>query len=206
MSTRPVRRALARLFLQWTVWKPEGLRPEVERFVLIAAPHTTNWDFPYLIAFAEIFDLRIHWVGKHTLFRGPMGSVMRALGGIPVRRDRRENLVSTLARLFGEHETLGLVVPAEGTRSYVDHWKSGFYHIAREANVPIVMSFLDYERKRGGFGPAFLPSGDVTADMDAVRAFYADKKGRHPERFGAIRLLEEKDPPPVPPLAGDQDR
>jgi 1-acyl-sn-glycerol-3-phosphate acyltransferase len=118
---------------------------------------------------------------------------MRSLGGIPVRRDRRENLVSTLAGLFEGRDQLGLVVPAEGTRSYVDHWKSGFYHIARQAGVPIVMSYLDYARRRGGFGPAFAPSGDIKADMDIVRAFYADKKGLYPELFGTIRLLEESE-------------
>ncbi len=201
MSRRPVRRALARLFLMLTGWKPEGLRPDVGRFVLIAAPHTSNWDFLYLLAFGEVFDLELHWVGKHSLFRGLMSPVMRWLGGLPVRRDRRENLVVTLARLFEERETLGLAVPAEGTRGFVDHWKSGFYHIAREARVPIVMSFLDYERKRGGFGPGFEPSGDVRADMDIVRAFYADKKGKFPEQFGTICLLEEKDP-----AGGSQER
>ena len=114
------------------------------------------------------------------------------LGGLPVRRDRRENLVSNLASLFEEYEELGLVVPAVGTRGHVEHWKSGFYHIAREADVPIVMSFLDYERRRGGFGPALMPSGDVKRDMDQVRAFYADKVGKYPEKFGPVQLREEE--------------
>lgn len=194
MSKRPVRRFLARAFLAITGWKPSGVRPDVKQYVLIAAPHTSNWDFPYLIAFAEYFEIEISWVGKHTLFKGVMGPVMRTLGGIPVRRDRRSNLVSSLAELFDEYEELGLVVPAEGTRRRVEYWKSGFYHIARTANVPIVMSFLDYEKKLGGFGPAFHPSGELDRDMDAVRAFYADKKGKFPEHFGPIRLREEDRP------------
>lgn len=191
MSKRPVRRFLARLLIAVTGWKPEGERPGVDRYVLIAAPHTTNWDFLYLLVFAELFDLRISFVAKHSLFWPPLGWFMRAVGGVPVRRHKRENLVRSLAGLFEEHEELGLVVPAEGTRDYVDYWKSGFYHIARTAKVPIVMSFLDYERKRGGFGPALEPGDDVRADMDAVRAFYADKKGKYPELFGEIRLREE---------------
>lgn len=193
MPKRPVRRLLARLFLAITGWKPEGERPVPDRFVLIAAPHTTNWDFPYLLAFAEVYGVRVSWIGKHTLFRWPFGPLMRALGGIPIRRHKRENQVEVLARLFEARDTLALVIPAEGTRDYVEYWKSGFYHIARRADVPIVPSFLDYARKRGGFGPALEATGDVTRDMDRIRAFYAGRQGRFPERFGRIRLREEAD-------------
>lgn len=192
MSKRPVRRTLARLFLSLTGWTPEGVRPQARRFVLIAAPHTTNWDFPYLLAYAEYFELKISWMGKASLFRWPIGVIMRALGGIPVQRHKRENLVMAMARIFDEHTDLGLVVPAEGTRGRVEHWKSGFYHIAQTAGVPIVMSYLDYEKKCGGFGPAIQPTGDISKDMDAIRAFYTDKQGKFPELFGPIRLLEEE--------------
>ena len=133
MLLRPVRRILARLFLALTGWKPGGGRPEPSRYVLIAAPHTSNWDFPYLIAFAWLYDVRIAWLGKHTLFRPPAGFIMRALGGIPVRRERRENRVMAMARAFDGRDQLALVVPAEGTRGYVEYWRSGFYHIAMEA-------------------------------------------------------------------------
>jgi 1-acyl-sn-glycerol-3-phosphate acyltransferase len=159
--------------------------------VLIAAPHTTNWDFPYLLIFAAYFELEIRWMGKHSLFRPPMGWVMRAFGGIPVVRSRRENVVDAMARSFKEHDRLILVVPAEGTRSRGDYWKSGFYHIARLADVPIVMSYLDYTKKRGGFAPAFRLSGDMGTDMDRVRDFYGDKEGKYPANFSAIRLREE---------------
>ena len=191
MPKRPLRHFVARAFLAATGWKPEGVRPDVPRYVMIAAPHTSNWDFAYLLAFAEYFEIEMSWIGKHTLFKPPIGFIMRALGGIPVRRDKRENVVTSLARVFEDYEELGLAVPAEGTRSHVDHWKSGFYHIAREAEVPIIMSFLDYERKVGGFGLAFYPSGNLREDMDVIRAFYSEKKGKFPELFGTIRLLEE---------------
>jgi len=184
-------RLAARTFLRLTGWQAEGGRPLERKFVLIAAPHTSNWDLLFLLAFAALYDIRIAWMGKHTLFRGPMGRVMRALGGVPVVRSHRTRLVDTLAGEFGRREELALVVPAEGTRRYTAHWKSGFYHIARRADVPIVLGFLDYGRRRGGFGPALRPSGDVRSDMDQIRDFYSDKAGRYPDQFGSIRLKEE---------------
>jgi 1-acyl-sn-glycerol-3-phosphate acyltransferase len=193
MPKRSLRRWIARGFLAVTGWKPDGDRPEARRFVLIAAPHTTNWDFPYLLAFAAWFDLDISWMGKQSLFRPPFGWIMRALGGIPIARHRRGNMVESMATAFASHDRLGLVVPAEGTRDHVEYWKSGFYHIARTARVPIIMSYLDYSTKRGGFGPALEPSGDVRADMDRIRAFYSGRHGKHPERFGPVRLREEDD-------------
>ncbi len=189
-----MRRWLARAFLRLTGWQAEGEAPAAPQCVLIAAPHTSNWDLAYLLAFAEVFGLRISFLMKHTMFRGPFGPLARALGGIAVRRDRRSNLVAQMAELFRTHPRLVLVVPAEGTRSRAEYWKSGFYHLAREARVPIVLSALDYSRRRGGFGPAITPSGDVKADMDEIRAFYADKVGKHPECFGPVRLREEDAP------------
>ena len=158
---------------------------------MIAAPHTSNWDLPYLLAFAIVFGVRITWMGKHTLFRGPMGWLMRKLGGMPVRRYRSNDLVQQMASAIQGQDRIALVVPAEGTRSYTAHWKSGFYHIARTANVPIVLSYLDYARRRGGFGPELIPSGDIREDMEEIRAFYADKQGRHPDKMGEVRLKEE---------------
>ncbi len=183
---------IARLFLRINGWEAEGGRPVERSFVLVAAPHTSNWDLPYLLAFGLMYDIRISWMGKHTLFRGPMGWIMRALGGIPVRRDRRNNLVDQMAEQFAARDDLVLVIPPEGTRSYAAHWKSGFYRIAERANVPLVLSFLDYERCRGGFGTVLVPSGDLREDMDQVRAFYADKKGKFPDQFGPVLLKEEQ--------------
>jgi 1-acyl-sn-glycerol-3-phosphate acyltransferase len=190
-----MRRLLARIIISTTGWKPDGLRPDAKKFVLIAAPHTTNWDFIYLLAFAALFDVEISWMGKHNLFRWPFGPFMRAIGGVPVRRSKREKLVTAMARTFDDHEELGLVVPAEGTRRYVEYWKSGFYHIAMTANVPIVMSYLDYSKKIGGFGPGFFPQGNIRQDMDTIRAFYEGRKGKFPDQFGRIRLREEDQPP-----------
>ena len=182
---------MARWFLRLSGWEAEGAKPVANRFVLIAAPHTSNWDLAFLLALAAGFDLRVSWMGKHALFRPPFGWLMRRTGGIPIVRHQRGDMVAQAARRFASAEKLALVVPAEGTRRHVTHWKSGFYHIARMANVPIVLGYLDYSRRRGGFGPAIQASGDVGADMDKIRAFYADKVGRFPDQFGDVRLKEE---------------
>jgi 1-acyl-sn-glycerol-3-phosphate acyltransferase len=193
-----VRKPLARAFLRATGWKPEGERPTAPRFVLIAAPHTSNWDLAYLLAFAEIYDLHISWMGKHQIFRWPFGGLFRALGGIPIRRHERADRVGAMAKEFAERETFALVVPSEATRGWAPHWKSGFYQIARRAEVPIVMGFLDYRRRRGGFGPALRVTGDVKQDMDRIRSFYADKIGMYPEKFGPVKLREEEPQEPGP--------
>ena len=187
-----MRKWIARAWLRATGWEPDGDAPTAPCFVLIAAPHTSNWDLIYLLAFAELYGLRISWMGKHQLFRPPLGTLFRALGGIAIRRHERGDRVATMAEEFAQRETFALVVPSESTRGWAPYWKSGFYHIARSAEVPIVMGFLDYSRRRGGFGPAVLPSGDVKRDMDQIRAFYADKVGKNPEKFGPVQLREEE--------------
>ena len=186
-----MKRLLARVFLGLTGWTAYGQRPDAKRCVLIAAPHTSNWDLPYLLAFAWLYGVRISWMGKHQLFRPPFGWILRALGGVPVRRHKSGNLVAQMAQVIDEAPSICLVVPAEGTRSYVPYWKSGFYHIARSANVPIVLSFLDYSQRVGGFGPAILPTGDLRTDMEEIRNFYDGKQGKYPELFGDVRLKEE---------------
>jgi 1-acyl-sn-glycerol-3-phosphate acyltransferase len=186
-----VKKLLARAFLKITGWTVDGGRPAARRHVLIAAPHTSNWDLAYLLAFAWLVDLRISWMGKQQLFHPPIGWLMRALGGIPVERHKRGDMVGQMARVIEQAESISLVVPAEGTRAYVPYWKSGFYHIARQAEVPIVLSYLDYSRRIGGFGPAIIPTGDVSSDMEDIRNFYADKKGKYPELFGEVRLKDE---------------
>jgi 1-acyl-sn-glycerol-3-phosphate acyltransferase len=187
-----VRKLVARAWLRLTGWAPEGELPRAERFVLIAAPHTSNWDLAYLLALAEVYGLRVSWMGKHTLFRPPFGALFRTLGGIPIRRHERGDRVTAMAKEFAARDRFALVVPSEATRSWAPYWKSGFYHIARQAEVPIVLGFLDYRRRRGGFGPSLLPTGNVAKDMDVIRAFYADKVGKHPEQFGPVRLREEE--------------
>ena len=189
-----MRKLLAKSFLRATGWQSAGAPPTLAKYVLIAAPHTSNWDLVYLLALAEVYGLRISFMMKHTLFRGPLGPLFRSLGGIPIDRRRRENLVKQMVEAFAARDSLVLVVPAEGTRARVERWKSGFYHIAHGARVPIVLGYLDYARQRGGFGPLLVPTGRIVEDMDFVRDFYADKVGRTPPDFAEPRLREEDGP------------
>ncbi len=186
-----VRKLLARIWLAIWRWKVVQQEPIPPKCVMIAAPHTSNWDFPITMAMAADHGIDIRWLGKSQMFVPVFGALFRWLGGISVERSSASGLVGDLAAEFSRHDELILVVPAEGTRSKVDYWKSGFYRIAEQAGVPIVCAFVDKATRSGGFGPVIMPSGDVTADMDLIRAFYADKTGFKPERFGVPRLREE---------------
>jgi 1-acyl-sn-glycerol-3-phosphate acyltransferase len=187
---------VGRSILRVSGWRIGEPPPDLDRYVLIAAPHTTNWDLVYTLAIGTTLGMRVAWMGKHTLFRGPLGWFLRAMGGLPIDRRSRGDLVQRMAEEFARRETLVLTVPPEGTRSYAKHWKSGFYHIALAAGVPVVLGYLDYAKKQGGFGPAVRLTGDMDADMERIRAFYADKKGKYPENFGPVRLREQ-DPRPA---------
>lgn len=186
-----VRRVAGRFFLGVTGWAFEGPVPEVRRYVLIAAPHTSNWDFVLMMAMAFSLNIRLRWFGKASLFASPLGWLYRALGGIPALRSASTNLVEQSVARFALEDDLVLAVPAEGTRGLEATWRSGFYHIARLAEVPIVLGYLDYARKRGGLGPLVCPGRDVVEDMTRIRSFYADKVGRYPAQFTEPRLAEE---------------
>jgi len=188
-----VRRFLARSFLWLTGWKAEGAPPDDARFVLVGAPHTSNWDLAFMLAIATVFEVKVSWMGKEALFFPPLGWLLRQVGGIPVVRHRKDNLVAQMTRAFEQAESMILAVAPEGTRRGTTHWKSGFYHIARSAGVPIVLGYLDYASRSGGFGPAIDPTGEIRRDMDEIRRFYSDKVGRRSDQFGEIRLLEESD-------------
>ncbi|MDX1579637.1 MAG: lysophospholipid acyltransferase family protein [Gemmatimonadota bacterium] len=186
-------RAIARGVLKVIGWRMVGRVP-ADQCVIIGAPHTSNWDFPLaLLAFWSI-PIPAKWVGKHTLFRPPFGWLMRRLGGIPLDRENTTDFVSQVVAQFEREPELALVIAPEGTRSRTEHWRSGFYWIAHEARVPIVLGFVDYVRREGGLGDSFVPTGDIEADFDRIRAFYADKVGRHPEKTSRIALRPRRDP------------
>lgn len=157
-----------------------GAPPHEPVYVVVAAPHTTNWDFPAMLTVAWACDVSPLWLGKKELFTGPLGGLLRHLGGIPVDRENPEGLVEEIGTLMRSHDTLAMVVPAEGTRSKGRYWKSGFHRIARDAGVPIALTFLDGPGRRGGWGPVFAPHEDIHEDMNLIRAFYADKPGLRP--------------------------
>ncbi|MCL6416859.1 lysophospholipid acyltransferase family protein [Aestuariirhabdus sp. Z084] len=167
---------LAWIILKLAGWKLEGRPPEESKYVLIAVPHTTNWDFPITMSMAVIFRFKIFWMGKQSLFRGPMGPLMRWMGGIAINRSRSNNMVEQVIETFNKNDELVVTIPPEGTRSKVDKWKTGFYHIAHGAGVPIALGFVDYTTKTGGFGPTFYPTGDIDADIIEIKRIYADMK------------------------------
>ena len=182
---------IAKAWLGALGWRVEGEVPAARKFVFIAAPHTSNWDLPFMLATAYVLGVQISWMGKHTIFRWPFGWFMRALGGIAVDRRSPQNLVEQVAARFAKADALILAVPPEGTRKKVVYWKSGFYQIARAAQVPVAMGFLDFSRKVAGLGPLLHTTGDVHADMDQVRAFYRDLRGKRPALESTPRLREE---------------
>ena len=180
-----VLRAVSLGFLRLTGWKLHGQLPaDQPKCVLIAAPHTSNWDLPYTLMVAFALRIDIYWMGKQQLFRWPFGPLMRWLGGIAVNRAQSTNLVAASAQALREADgKIQLVVPPEGTRSKTRQWKTGFYWIAREAGVPIVMAYMDYPRKLSGLGPVFHPTGDVDADMAKIKAWYGQFKGKNWRQF-----------------------
>lgn len=166
--------------------------------ILVGAPHTSNWDFIHMLAITARAGVPVRYLGKHTLFKPPFGWLMRALGGIPVDRRAPAGLVDELVSRVAAGEKFYLVVTPEGTRSKGEYWKSGFLRIAREAGLPVTLGYVDRTTMTAGLGPTFTPSGDVRADMELVRAFYADTAGHTPSRRTEPRLREEDQPEDVP--------
>ncbi len=165
-------RPVARAWLWAGGWRIEGALPDIAKYVVVAAPHTTNWDLPHALSAGLVWGRRVHWMGKHTLFRWPFGGVMRWLGGVAIDRTKANNAVEQMVAWFSRQDRLVLVIPPSGTRSASVKWKTGFYHIAVGARVPIVLCFIDYRRRVIGVAKIFDPSGDFDTDMAAIQAVY----------------------------------
>jgi len=186
-----MRRALARVVLALSRYKITGNPPEDPVCVMVAAPHTSNWDFILMIAMAWSTGVSPAWLGKKEMFWGPLGPLFRAMGGIPVDRANAGGLAATVADRARRGHVSAIVIPPEATRSLGEYWNSGFRRIAADAGIPIVLTYLDGPTRTGGYGPIFHPTDDVVADMDQIRAFYADKHGLRPNRFTPPLLREE---------------
>lgn len=171
-------RVLGRVALRAMGWRIDGGMPNLAKFVIIVAPHTSNWDFPVGLAAKFALRLRVTFLGKHTLFRFPLGLLMRALGGMPVDRSASHDLVSQIVSEFGKRRELVLVVAPEGTRRKVERWKTGFYHIARGANVPIVPVALDWGTRAVRIGAPVMPDGGADRDIERLQQWYAGTRGR----------------------------
>jgi len=178
---------LAATLLNLFGWKVSYTIPRIDRCVVIGAPHTSNWDFPLALLALRVIDLPFHWVGKHTLFKGPLGPLMRFLGGIPVDRRGQTGFTREIITLFQQRSQLALVLAPEGTRSRTDGWKSGFYHIAVGAGVPIALGYIDYRTRQIGIERLFTPSGDIESDFAVLQDYYRDKFGRYPNQQGPVR-------------------
>ena len=168
----------------------------------VCAPHTSNVDYLMMLAVSWYQGFTLSFLGKDSLFNGPIGIIMRMTGGVPVDRRSPQGLVGQLVDRFAENPDMVLAVPAEGTRRYSEYWKSGFYRIAVAADVPICLAFVDRATKTTGCGPMLRPSGDLAADMDVIREFYGSKVGWKPENFGPIRLRDEEPAESDLPAAG----
>ncbi len=185
---------LALLLLKITGWKIQGKKPDIDKYVSIAAPHTSNWDFFYGLLLTIASKQNLYWLGKKSIFNFPFGFIMKWFGGIAVDRSKTNNLVQEAIDQFNKNKQLIIVVPPEGTRSKVRYWKTGFYYIALGAKVPILLSFLDYGKKIGGHGPLFMPTGDIESDMKIINDFYKDIQGRYSDKqcLAAAGIVKEK--------------
>jgi 1-acyl-sn-glycerol-3-phosphate acyltransferase len=177
----PVLRTISSAFLHLAGWRAIGKRIENQRFVLIAAPHTSNWDFPLMLMVALKLELKLHWMGKSSLFMFPFGGIMRWLGGIAIDRSQHHGVVDQVVQQYKDNPQMVVLVPPEGTRSKVKAWKTGFYHIANNAGVPILMGYLDVAKKEAGLADFFYPTGMIEQDISEIRMFYRDKRGIKPE-------------------------
>jgi 1-acyl-sn-glycerol-3-phosphate acyltransferase len=189
-SSRRVRlsQRIALLLIRLTGWKLVVNLPPTNKFVIVGAPHTSNWDLWHALLIMYGAGIRFNWVGKDTIFWWPLGILLRRLRGLPVNRRSRTNFVQQVVNLFAERESLAIAIAPEGTRSRAEGWRTGFYYIALGAEAPIALGYVDYATRTLGVGDSLTPTGDIDADFARIQAFYADKQGRWPALQGKVAL------------------
>ena len=181
--------AISRFVLKIFGWRADLAVQMVDKCVLVGAPHTSNWDFPLAILGMSAMGIKFNWVAKHTLFRWPLGYIMRFLGGISLdRRSGGTSFAMKAVENFHNRARFILAIAPEGTRHKTEYWKAGFYKIALKGHVPIALGYVDYRNKKIGIGKVFMPSGDQEKDFAQIKDFYSDKTGKHPDKQGQIRL------------------
>jgi 1-acyl-sn-glycerol-3-phosphate acyltransferase len=185
-------RGLSLFLLKIFGWKAVGQLPAESKYVLIFAWHTSNWDLFYGVLVAFALKLDIVFLAKKELFRRPFGPLMKWLGGVSIERNGSHNIVSQMIQKFNENERFVLAISPEGTRRKVQYWKSGFYRIVQGARVPLLLTFLDYEQKKGGAGPLLYLRGNIDRDMQTIRDFYATVKGKYPDQTSPAAVLPEQ--------------
>ena len=186
-----MRSYLSSLILKLLGWRTQADFPDAKKYVIVAAPHTSNWDFPLGILAAKALKLKAHWIGKHTIFRWPFGWFFRAIGGTPVDRGESHDLIKQIAEVFDRSDEFVLALAPDGTRSKTDHWKTGFWHIAKAAKVPIALAYLDFGNKQVGLGGTFYPSDDIEKDFELIREFFKGHRGKNPANESLIQLVRK---------------
>ncbi len=165
-------------------WKvPNDFPSGVDKYIIIAAPHTSNWDFPIAVLYKFATGKEINFIGKHTLFKPPFGFIFRAMGGTPVNRTTSKNMVQAIIDIFNEKDKFIFALSPEGTRKKVSKWKTGFYHVAKGANVPIVMATLDFGNKQILISDPYYVTGDQKVDFTYFHEYFKDVEGRNPDQF-----------------------
>lgn len=183
---------VSRIILSIFGWKTSCTIPVLDKCVLIGAPHTSNWDFPLTLLGLSCMGIKFNWVGKHSLFFRPLGTLLKAIGGIPLDRRQGTSFLKMIIELYKSEEKLILAIAPEGTRSRTRYWKTGFYAIAQRAGVPICLGYIDYSRKLIGLEKVIIPSGDIDQDFEVIKDYYRDKSGKYPEKQGEIRIKAKK--------------
>lgn len=170
-------------FIMWlSGWKIVSTPPNEKKFIMIAAPHTSNWDFIYARAAFYIMGIRCRYTVKSELFFFPLGLILKSMGGLAINRKEKGNMVDRMIHLYDKWDSLTILITPEGTRSYSPDWKKGFYHIAVGAKIPISLGFLNYEKKEAGIGPLIYPTGDYETDVEKIKSFYRTIPGKYPEQ------------------------
>lgn len=165
-------------------WRVEGYFPkDIKKYVVISAPHTTIWEYVIAVFYYTSRKMKVHFLIKKEFFFFPLGIILRKFGGIPVDRKNPRNIVEQLVRMFNKNESMYLTITPEGTRKPVTHWKRGFYYIARRANVPIVICYLDFRKKIISLGSLFYPTGNIDEDMKIIKQYYTGVTAKYPENF-----------------------
>jgi 1-acyl-sn-glycerol-3-phosphate acyltransferase len=176
----PILRDLSSFFLRLLGWRVQGQLPDIPKFIIVGAPHTSNWDFVIFLALAFTLKGNLRYMGKKELFYWPYGGFFRWCGGVPVDRSKPQGLVEQTVRAIQATDHFQLVITPEGTRKVVSEWKRGFYHIAKNAGIPIVAGYVDSRTRTTGIGPTFMLTDDIEADIKTMQAFFKDKVGINP--------------------------
>lgn len=179
-----MRKFLSQIIMKLAGWKViDNVPKELRKAVVIAAPHTSNWDFIWAMPALAILGRKTNYLIKDIFFKGPWASIFKLTGGLPVDRSKRNNFTDDLKKLVDSRKELLLLFPPEGTRKRVKRWKTGFYHVARDGNLPIILGFIDYKRKETGFASVYHLTGNFQADLRYLEKFYSVYQGKHPKLF-----------------------